>query len=138
MGETKGRYPAARRVTIAETPGLRVRELTLAEGQCVPWHYHSNITDTFFCMEGPMQVTTRNPDQAHVLQPGGTFAVAPGVPHLVAGVDDGPCRFIVVQGVGVYDFVPVAGEKVQEPGADFFGFQNAAPVRMVRNFESLS
>ena len=108
MSETEGAYPTRQRETIAGVANLRVRMLALGAGQSVPWHYHSNITDTFFCMEGPMQVTTRNPDQAHVLQPGGTFAVAPGVPHLVAGVDDGPCRFIVVQGVGVYDFVPVA------------------------------
>lgn len=106
MSESEGVYPARQRETIAEVPNLRVRMLALDEGQSVPWHYHSNITDTFFCMEGPMQVTTRNPDQVHVLEPGGTFAVAPGVPHLVTGVDDGPCRFIVVQGIGVYDFVP--------------------------------
>jgi quercetin dioxygenase-like cupin family protein len=58
-------------------------------------------------MEGPMQVTTRDPEQVHVLAPGEIFAVAPGVAHLVAGVDDRPCKFIVIQGVGVYDFVPV-------------------------------
>ena len=106
MSVSEGTYPTRERVTIAETPDLRVRMLALDRGQQVPWHYHSNITDTFFCMEGPMQVTTRNPDRVHVLEPGGTFAVAPGVPHLVTGVDGGACRFIVVQGVGVYDYVP--------------------------------
>lgn len=106
MGSREGRYPTAHRETIAEAPNLRVRMLALDAGQSVPWHYHSNITDTFFCMEGPMQVTTRGPDAAHVLEPGGTVAVPAGVPHLVTGVDGGPCRFIVVQGVGEYDFVP--------------------------------
>jgi quercetin dioxygenase-like cupin family protein len=107
MGETEGVYATRHRETIAEAPNLRVRLLALGEGQCVPWHYHNNITDTFFCMEGPMQVTTRDPEQVHVLAPGEIFAVAPGVAHLVAGVDDRPCKFIVIQGVGVYDFVPV-------------------------------
>lgn len=107
MGKTEGVYATTQRETIAEAPNLRVRLLALGEGQCVPWHYHNNITDTFFCMEGPMQVTTRNPEEVHVLEPGGTFAVAPGVAHLVTGINDGPCKFIVVQGVGVYDFVPV-------------------------------
>jgi len=106
MGKTEGVYATTRRETIAEAPNLRVRLLALGEGQCVPWHYHNNITDTFFCMHGPMQVTTRDPEEVHVLEPGGTFAVAPGVAHLVTGVDDRPCQFIVVQGVGVYDFVP--------------------------------
>lgn len=107
MAKTEGVYATTQRETIAEAPNLRVRLLALGEGHCVPWHFHNNITDTFFCMEGPMQVTTRNPEEVHVLEPGGTFAVAPGVAHLVTGINDGPCKFIVVQGVGVYDFVPV-------------------------------
>ena len=107
MTDADGTYSFDKRETIAETPNLRVRMLALGEGQCVPWHYHSNVTDTFFCMEGPMQVTTRNPDRVQVLQPGQTCSVASGTPHLVAGVDDRPCRFMIVQGVGLYDFVPV-------------------------------
>ena len=106
MSETEGVYAARKRETIAEAPNLRVRLLSLGEGQCVPWHYHNNITDTFFCMQGPMQVTTRNPDKIHVLEPGGTCAVGPGTPHLVTGVNEQPCTFMVVQGVGVYDYVP--------------------------------
>ena len=97
MTNPEGSYAARRRETIAEAPNLRVRLLVLGEGQCVPWHYHNNITDTFFCMEGPMQV--------HVLEAGGSCAVEPGTPHLVAGVDGQPCKFMVVQGVGVYDYV---------------------------------
>jgi len=27
----------------------------------------------------------------------------------VHGAADGPCKFLIVQGVGVYDFVPVGG-----------------------------
>ena len=107
MSQSEGSYPTTKRETIAETPNLRVRLLALGRGQCVPWHYHTNITDTFFCMQGPMQVKTRNPDEVHVLEPGGTCAVPPGTPHIVTGVDDQPCKFIVVQGVGVYDFVPI-------------------------------
>ena len=106
MKTSEGDYPAERRETIAETPSLRVRLLALAEGQCVPWHYHSNITDTFFCMQGPMQVSTRDPDAVHVLAPGETVAVPPGTPHHVTGLD-GPCKFMNVQGVGTYDFVAV-------------------------------
>lgn len=107
MSREEGSYTTRKRETIAEAPGLRVRLLALGEGQCVPWHYHNNITDTFFCMEGPMRVTTRNPDEIHVLEPGATCAVEPGTPHLVTGVDEQPCKFIVIQGVGTYDFVPV-------------------------------
>ena len=58
----EGAYPAEERFTLAEAPGLRVRQLSLAAGQCVPWHFHNEITDTLVCMKGPMSVKTRDPD----------------------------------------------------------------------------
>ena len=106
MTDSDVAYEVKQRVTVAEAPNLRVRELALSLGQCVPWHFHTNITDTFFCMEGPMLVCTRNPDGRHVLQPGGKLAVGPRTAHRVTGLDDGPCRFMIVQGVGTYDYVP--------------------------------
>lgn len=101
----EGKYEANERFTLAEAPGLRVRQLSLGSGQCVPWHYHSEITDTLFCMHGPMCVKTRNPDARHILDPGQSLAIPPGQPHTVSGVDGKPCKFMAVQGVGPYDFV---------------------------------
>jgi len=109
MNGSGATYEVEKRVTVAEAPGLRVRELALAQGQCVPWHHHTHITDTFFCMQGPMLVCTRNPHGRHVLHPGETLGVGPGTPHRVTGLDDGACRFMIVQGVGTYDYVPGEG-----------------------------
>jgi quercetin dioxygenase-like cupin family protein len=103
----EGKYPTEARFTLAEVPGLRVRQIGLAVGQCVPWHFHSEITDTFFCMQGPMCVRTRSPDAAFVLEAGDTIAVPPGRHHYAAGVDMQACTFMIVQGVGTYDYVPV-------------------------------
>lgn len=103
-------YEAEKRETVAEAPGLRVRRLTLASGQRVPWHYHSNVTDTFFCMQGAVVIETRDPNATHVLQPGESFAVPPRVAHTVHGRDMGRCAFMVIQGVGEYDFVPAGGD----------------------------
>lgn len=91
---------------VAETPDVRVRVLTLAQGQCVPWHRHTRITDTFFCLQGPMVVQTRNPDALVHLNCGESTAAVPGQAHRVSGRGDGPCRFLVVQGVGEYDYLP--------------------------------
>ena len=106
MTEMTGGYQVRRRELVAESAGLRVQILTLAAGQCVPWHLHSNIADTFVCLDGPMAIQTRDPAGETVLQPGETFAVAARRPHYVSGKDGGPCRFLIVQGVGKYDFVP--------------------------------
>ena len=102
---TRG-YEIEKRELVAEAPGLRVQILTLAAGQCVPWHLHSNIADTFVCLDGPMVVLTRDPAGETILRPGETYAVPARVPHYVGGAKDGPCRFLIVQGVGKYDFVP--------------------------------
>ena len=83
---------------------LRASILTVGPGQCVPWHHHSEVTDTVFCIEGPMQVETRRPDVTQILQPGKTFKVPAGRPHRVSGLNGGPCRFMIMQGVGKYDF----------------------------------
>ncbi len=104
----QGDYPVRSRATIAEVPGLRVRQLALGPGQSVPWHTHTRITDTFFCMEGPMVVETDNPRGQTVLQRGETCAAPAGQPHYVHGLDMGACRFMIVQGVGEYDYVAAA------------------------------
>jgi len=101
----EGEYRAKERFTLAEAPGLRVRQLSLAVGESVPWHFHSEITDTFFCMKGPMRVGTRSPDAEFVLEAGDTIAIPPGRRHYAAGVDNQACTFMIVQGVGTYDYV---------------------------------
>lgn len=103
----EGTYPAEERTTLAEAPGLRVRQLRLTAGQCVPWHYHNEINDTFFCMKGPMCVKTRDPDAVFVLQPGDMVGVPAGRLHCAAGVENRACEFVVIQGVGTYDYVPL-------------------------------
>ena len=106
---SRGDYIIAGRELVAEGADLRVQVLSLAAGQCVPWHYHSEISDNFVCLEGPMVVETRAPRHTYQLLPGERCAVPPKTAHYVHGEADGPCKFVIVQGVGVYDFVPVGG-----------------------------
>ena len=94
------------RELIAEVDGLRTSILTIGPGQCDPWHHHSIVTDTFFCIEGPMQIALRNPEEQRVLAPGETTAVQSLRPHRVSGIEGGRCKFLIIQGVGHYDFVP--------------------------------
>ena len=106
---SRGQYEIAGRELVAEGADVRVQVLTLAAGQCVPWHYHSEVADSFVCLEGPMVVETRVPRATHALAPGERCAVPPKTAHYVHGKNGGPCKFLIVQGVGVYDFVPVGG-----------------------------
>jgi quercetin dioxygenase-like cupin family protein len=104
---TRGSYEIENRELVAEGADLRVQVLTLTPGQCVPWHYHSEVTDSFVCLEGQTIIETKGPEQPCKLQPGQRYAVAPNTAHTVYGGNDNRCKFMVIQGVGVYDFVPV-------------------------------
>jgi mannose-6-phosphate isomerase-like protein (cupin superfamily) len=102
-------YPLEKRELIAEAPGLRMQILTLAAGQEVPWHWHSEVTDTFWCMDGPMVIEMRAPREEVELTPGQMHAVPAKRAHRVTGKDGGRCRFAILQGIGTYDFQPVGG-----------------------------
>ena len=93
---------------VMEGADMRASVLTLAPGECVPWHYHSAITDSFVCLEGPMEVETRAARALFRLAPGQRCEVAPKTAHIVRGVDGGACKFMLLQGVGVYDNVALA------------------------------
>jgi quercetin dioxygenase-like cupin family protein len=94
---------------VMEGRDMRAVVLTLAAGQSVPWHYHSDITDSFVCIEGSLVVETRAPRATHVLMPGQRCEVRPKTAHYVHGKDGSPCKFMVLQGVGEYDNVAVGG-----------------------------
>ena len=99
-------YVGERREVVAATDDLRVSIMTLAPGQEVPWHHHSHVTDTFYCLEGVLSVETRTPAARHLLEVGESCAVSPTTAHRVTGRDGGRARFLLVQGVGAYDFCP--------------------------------
>jgi len=81
QNRNRGRYEIAGSEVVAEGGDMRVSVLTLAAGQEVPWHYHSEITDSFVCLEGPMVVETRAPRHAYRLEPGQRCAVPPNAPN---------------------------------------------------------
>ena len=103
-------YQAAKiagREAVMEGADMRVTVLTLDKGECIPWHYHSEITDSFVCLEGPMVVETRAPRAEYMLAPGERCEVPPKVAHYVHGLKDGPFKFLIIQGVGEYDNIAV-------------------------------
>ena len=92
---------------VAETSDLRVQLLTLAEGQSVPWHYHTRVNDVTFCLEGEIVIETRAPRATFRLKPGDRSDVPPKRAHTTKNVGAGLARFLILQGFGAFDFVPV-------------------------------
>ena len=50
------------------------------------------------------------------LATGETCTVPPKTAHHVHGKDNGACRYLLLQGVGVYDNIPVGGGKESGDG----------------------
>lgn len=100
-------YEVERRAHHAERAGFRINELQISPTQKVPWHYHSNIRDTFYVIEGQLRLFLRDPKEEVRLGPGDSYAVAPRRPHLVTNGGNNSATFLVLQGIGEYDFVPL-------------------------------
>jgi quercetin dioxygenase-like cupin family protein len=100
-------YEVERRARHAEREGFRISELQISTTQKVPWHYHSNVQDTFYVLEGTIRVFLREPKEDMTLAPGQTYTVRAGRPHLVVNAGGKSATFLVLQGLGEYDFVPL-------------------------------
>jgi quercetin dioxygenase-like cupin family protein len=92
---------------IAKGSDVGVQERTLAPGQMIPWHYHTVITDTTFCIEGTVQIEMLGPPERVLLAVGESHIVPANRPHQVTASGGKACRFLLVQGVGKYDRHPV-------------------------------
>jgi len=100
-------YDVERRAEHAARPGFRITELQISPTQKVPWHYHTNVQDTFYVLAGSIRIYLQDPKESVHLTPGSTYAVPPGRPHLVTNAGDASATFLVLQGIGEYDYVPL-------------------------------
>lgn len=100
-------YEVERRARHAERPGFRISELQISPAQRVPWHYHSNVQDTFYVIEGHIRIFLRDPKEDVRLGPGDTYSVRARRPHLVVNGGDCSATFLILQGIGEYDYVPL-------------------------------
>jgi quercetin dioxygenase-like cupin family protein len=105
--DANGLYEVERRAYHAARPSFRIAELQIGPAQSVPWHYHNNISDTFYVLAGSIRISLQDPKEEVQLIPGQSFAVAPKRPHLVTNAGDSSAVFLVLQGLGDYDFVPL-------------------------------
>jgi mannose-6-phosphate isomerase-like protein (cupin superfamily) len=100
-------YEVERRAEHAARPGFRITELQISKTQKVPWHYHSNVQDTFYVLEGELRIFLQDPKEEVRLKPGQTYTARPRRPHLVTNGGEKSATFLVLQGIGEYDFVPL-------------------------------
>lgn len=89
---------------LAEVRDLRASLYTLAPGDVIPWHFHSHVADRYFCLGGILRVETRAPRAGTRVGIGESYTIAPKTAHRISNGGDADCRFLLLQGVGLYDF----------------------------------
>lgn len=104
--EKSQNYSVKRVKLVLKGSDVQARIFTLAPGDRIPWHYHRQSRDHFFVLEGILSVTTRNlGEKTQTIETGGAHSVAPGTAHLIANKGSVDCRFLLLQGVGPYDWI---------------------------------
>ena len=92
---------------ICESPDVRVAEITLAPMSDTPSHQHTKAEEICYCLEG--NLTCEVGGTATVLTPGEKMRFAAGQDHRLCNRAEKPCRFLLVHGVGQFDFVVSEG-----------------------------
>ncbi len=98
-------YKVKRVDPVVKGSDVQARVFTLAPGEAIPWHYHRETTDHYFVLEGTLSISTRGRDvTTRSLSAGSSDKVEAETPHLIANGGDTDCRFLLIQGVGTYDW----------------------------------
>lgn len=90
---------------ILQTENARVRIIELSPDAVVAWHYHSEVNDDIICLEGCLEVHIKNPQLVTTLKPGDRCIIEKQRVHRVVNCTSQQSRYLLVQGVGKYDFI---------------------------------
>jgi len=89
---------------LIQTDNVSVRILELEAGGALPWHHHSEVTDYVFALNGEIEVQLKSPDEKVSLTPGQRCDVPTGRVHRVVNMCKRKTKYLLIQGVGKYDF----------------------------------
>lgn len=92
---------------IIKTDNVLVRIMVLGKDSSTGWHYHSEVGDFFVCLNGVVKLEVKKPHKVIVLHPGERGEVKATQVHKVSNLHCANSEYLLVQGVGIYDFVKV-------------------------------
>jgi quercetin dioxygenase-like cupin family protein len=89
---------------ICQSADIRAMEITLAPRFDTPEHHHSEVEEICYCLSGELTVVSSG-ESPLTLLPGQRKRLASGLPHQLRNRTESPCRFLLIHGVGKFDFV---------------------------------
>jgi quercetin dioxygenase-like cupin family protein len=90
---------------IIRTENVLVRIMELAAGASTGWHHHTDVNDYFVCLTGVVKVEAKTLDEEVILLPGQRAEIKAPRIHRVVNVNSDTSEYLLVQGVGTYDFI---------------------------------
>jgi quercetin dioxygenase-like cupin family protein len=102
---SKTNYTVKSVETVVVGTDVQARIFTLAPGEVIPWHTHSETTDHYFVLGGKLTIERRTPDDRRTLVVGERYQITAGNAHALSNRETEECRFLLLQGVGRYDWI---------------------------------
>jgi mannose-6-phosphate isomerase-like protein (cupin superfamily) len=102
--QSKPNYAVKCVETVVDAADVKARIFTLAPGDVIPWHYHTETTDHYFVLSGNLTIDRRTPEHRRTLAVGERYQIAAANPHMVSNRGPTDCQFLLLQGVGRYDW----------------------------------
>lgn len=105
-------FSVSSRRLVAEGSDMFAKEFSLGPNEGIPWHSHTQVFDLFYCLEGRLEVDSmelpgRQLRPRITLAAGDSARIEAGTAHHPFNSGTGPCRFLLIQGIGQYDFLPL-------------------------------
>ena len=106
-------YSVSSRKVVCRGSDAFVKEITLGVGEEVPMHHHTEVFDIFYCLEGQLHIEKIAVDSneslpSDILAVGESAKVDTGVAHRPFNPGPNRVRFLLIQGIGRYDYLPFA------------------------------
>ena len=76
-------------------------------GESIPWHYHPTTRDDYYVLAGTLRIELQRPGTTISIRVGETYRIEPGRQHTNANGGMERCVFLLIQGPGPAEFVPV-------------------------------
>jgi quercetin dioxygenase-like cupin family protein len=89
---------------LVKTDTVRVRVMALTPREVAAWHFHTQVNDDIFCLTGKIVVRMQKPDEEILLSPGQRVRIETGRVHQLENLEETEAAYLLVQGIGLYDF----------------------------------
>jgi len=96
--------PVREIATLINANGVRVAEFQLSANATGAWHHHSHVSEHCYCLKGRIVVEIVGKPAVN-LEAGDRCEIPAGVSHRLRNAENQISGYLVVQGVGAYDFV---------------------------------